>query len=213
MKQGRVFKWGGVVSGGVLIAFGIAVIVLALLGRNTLDDELSRQQITGTPDMSPATIVPGIEAAGLKDVDIPDCDVAGKPIDSGPRARCFAQYMFIHALEGTGGFVYSEMGRYAAKPGAPADQLAPGGGTNNPEFAQIDPVTKQPASNGARDLWVTETALSTGLNVTFMASLLVLFVLLVGVALLLAGVGFIVIGLGLLPPRRAAEEPPPAGSR
>ena len=40
MKQGRVFKWGGVVSGGVLIAFGIAVIVLALLGRNTLNNEL-----------------------------------------------------------------------------------------------------------------------------------------------------------------------------
>ena len=205
MKRGRVFKWGGVVSGGVLVAFGIAVIVLALLGRNTLNNELEQQRIIGTPDMSPSGITAGIEAAGLKDVDIPDCDVAGKPIDNGPRARCFAQYMFIHALEGTGGFVYSEMGQYAAKPGAPADQLAPGGGTNNPEFAQIDPVTKQPASNGARNVWVTETALSTGLNVTFMASLLVLFTLLVGVALLLAGVGFIVIGLGLLPPRPAAE--------
>ena len=87
--------------------------------------------------MSPSTITAGIEAAGLKDMNIPDCDVRpGKPIDSGPRARCFAQYMFIHALEGTGGFVYSEMGQYAAKPGAPADQLAPGGGTDSPEFAQ-----------------------------------------------------------------------------
>ena len=66
-------------------------------------------------------------------------------------------------------------------------------------------MTSQPASNGARNVWVTETALSTGLNVTFMASLLVLFTLLVGVALLLAGVGFIVIGLGLLPLRTAAE--------
>ena len=109
MKQGRVFKWGGVVSGGVLIAFGIAVIVLALLGRNTLNNELEQQRIIGTPDMSPSGITAGIEAAGLEDVDIPDCDVAGKPIDSGPRARCFAQYMFIHALEGTGGYVYSEM--------------------------------------------------------------------------------------------------------
>jgi hypothetical protein len=136
---------------------------------------------------------------------VPDCDVAGKPIDSGPRARCFAQYMFIHSLESTGGYVYSEMGQYAAKPGAPEDQLAPGGGTNNPQFAQIDPVTKQPAENSARDLWVTETAMATGLNVSFMASVLVLFTILVGVALLLAGVGFIVIGLGLLPPRRAAE--------
>ena len=92
MKQGRVFKWGGVVSGGVLIAFGIAVIVLALLGRNTLNNELEQQRIIGTPDMSPSGITAGIEAAGLEDVNIPDCDVAGKPIDSGPRARCFAQY-------------------------------------------------------------------------------------------------------------------------
>ena len=159
-----------------------------------------------------APSIAGIEAAGLEDVNIPNCDVAGKPIDSGPRARCFAQYMFIHALEGTGGFVYSEMGQYEAKPGAPAAELAPGGGTNNPEFAQIDPVTKQPASNGARNVWMTETALATGLNVTFMASLLVLFTLLVGVALLLAGVGFIVIGLGLLPGpaglRRAQRKAP-----
>ena len=116
--------------------------------------------------------------------------------------------MFIHALEGTGGFVYSEMGQYAAKRGRRRTSLRPAAAPTTPRYAHIDPVTKQPASNGARDLWVTETALSTGLNVTFMASLLVLFALLVGVALLLAGVGFIVIGLGLLPPRPAAEPPP-----
>ncbi len=201
MTRERILRWGGVASGGVLVAFGIAVIVLAFLGRGIVNDELEQQKIVGTPDMSPAGIKPGIEAAGLENVDIPDCDVAGKPIDSGPRARCFAEYMHIHALESSGGYVYAEMGQYLAKPGTPQDQLTADGATNNPEFATIDPETNKPASNTARNLWVTETALATGLDVSYMASLLVLFSLLVGIALLLAGVGLLIFALGLLPPR------------
>jgi len=201
MTRERILRWGGVVSGGLLVAFGIAVVVMALLGRGIVNDELEQQKIVGTPDMSPAGIQPGIEAAGLKDVDIPDCDVAGKPIDSGPRARCFSEYMHIHALESSGGYVYAEMGQYLAKPGTPQDQLTPDGATNNPEFAKIDPETNQPASNAARNLWVTETALATGLDVAYMSSLIVLFTLIVGIALLLAGVGLIILALGLLPPR------------
>jgi hypothetical protein len=54
MSSRRVLKIGGVISGGVLIAFGIVVIVLAINGRNTVHDELKQQQITGTPDMTPA---------------------------------------------------------------------------------------------------------------------------------------------------------------
>src|SRR5262245_6460840 len=119
MTRDRVFRIGGIVSGVVLIAFGIVVIVLAIWGKNTVTDELKRQKITGTPDMTPSAIKEAAEKAGLKDVSLPTCDVANKPIDSGSRARCFSQYMNIHALEATGGFVYSEMGRYVAKPGAP----------------------------------------------------------------------------------------------
>ncbi len=209
MTRERILRWGGVASGGLLVAFGIAVIVMALIGRGIVNDELEQQKIVGTPDMSPAGIRPSIEAAGLKDVDIPDCDVAGKPIDSGPRARCFAEYMHIHALESSNGFVYAEMGIYKAKPGTPKDQLTPDGATSNPEFAQIDAETGQPVQNSARDIWVTETALATGLDVAYMSSLIVLFTLVVGVALLLAGVGLIILALGLIPPR--ARRPPAAG--
>ena len=201
MTRERILRWGGVASGGLLVAFGIAVIVMALLGRGIVNDELEQQKIVGTPDMSPAGIQPGIEAAGLEDVDIPDCDVAGKPIDSGPRARCFSEYMHIHALESSGGFVYAEMGMYKAKPGTPEDQLTPDGATSNPEWAQIDPETQRPAENTARNLWVTETALATGLDVAYMSSLIVLFTLIVGIALLLAGAGLVILALGLLPPR------------
>ena len=47
MNSRRVLQTGGVISGVVLIAFGIVVIVLAINGRNTVHDELDQQQITG----------------------------------------------------------------------------------------------------------------------------------------------------------------------
>jgi len=205
MTRDRVFRIGGIVSGIVLIAFGVVVIVLAIWGQNTVTDELKRQKITGTPDMTPSAIKESVEKAGLKNVTLPTCDVAGKPIDNGRRARCFSEYMNVHALEATGGFVYSEMGIYEAKPGTPKSQLAPGGGTNNTDYAAIDPKTKRPVQNAARNVWVTETALATALNVSYMASALSLFSLVVGIALLLAGVGFIVLALGLMT-RRGSKE-------
>ena len=192
----RVFQIGGIVSGVVLIAFGVVVIVLAINGRNTVHDELKQQQITGTPDMTPAAIKAEGAKAGLKNVAYPTCDVAGEPIDTGSEARCFAQYMNIHALEATGGFTYSQMGQYQAKPDAPKSQLAPGGGTNNPDYAQTDPKTGQPVQNATRNVWVTETALSTALNMSYMATQLALFSVVVGIALLLSGVGFVVLALG-----------------
>jgi len=88
--------------GGFLIAFGVAVIVLALNGRSTVDSSLKQEQIVGTPDMTPAAIKQEAQQAGLKDVSLPSCSVAGKRVDSGDRARCFARYMRIHALEATG---------------------------------------------------------------------------------------------------------------
>jgi hypothetical protein len=175
---------------------------------------LERQKIVGTPDMSPSAIQEEVQKAGLKNVDLPSCDVAGKEITSGSRARCFAEYMNIHALEATGGYVYAEMGRYTAKPATPQSELAPGGGTNNPDYALVDPRTKQPVENGARNIWVSETGLATALNVSYMASALSLFSLVVGIALVLAGIGFIVLALAALPGRPApvpAASPAPSG--
>lgn len=207
MTRQRVIRLGGFVSGGVLIAFGIVTIVLAIYGHHTVTTELERQKITGTPDMSPSAIKDEASKAGLENVDLPSCDVAGKPIDNGSRARCFAQYMNIHALEATGGFVYSQMGRFTAKPDAPKSELAEGGGTDNPEFAVVDPKTKQPVENGARNIWVSETGLSTALNVSYMASALSLFSLVVGIALILAGIGFLVLAIAALPRTPPAPRP------
>jgi hypothetical protein len=213
VTRNPVFRWGGIVSGVILVAFGIAVIVLALQGHNTVTTELKQQQITGTPDMTPANITAEVAKANLKtqeNVKIPSCSVAGKTITSGSDARCFAQYMNIHALIATGGYVYSQMGIYTAKPDAPKSQIEVGGGTNNVTYAQTDPTTGAPVQNGARNVWVTETALSTALNVSYMATQLSLFSLVVGVALILSGVGFIILALTALRGGRDAEAAAPA---
>jgi hypothetical protein len=58
--------------------------------------------------------------------------------------------------------------------------------------------------NGARNTWVTATALSTALNMSYMAENLSLFALVVGVALLLTGVGLVIIALWVF--GRATED-------
>ncbi len=183
MSTRRILEIGGLAAGAVLIIFGIAVIVLAVNGHSTVSSELKNQQITGTPDMTPEAIKAEGAQAGLKNVDYPTCSVAGELVDTGSEARCFAKYMNIHALEATGGLVYSQMPRYASPDGK---------GTNDAAQATKSP-NGQPVSNPARDLWVTETALATALNVSYMATQLSLFSLVVGIALLLAGIGFIVL--------------------
>jgi hypothetical protein len=190
MRKG--LELGGVVASVVLIAFGIAAIALGMDGRSTVQDSLSREQIVGTPDMAPEAIKGEVSEAGLagKVGSLPDCSVAEEKVDSGDKARCFAEYMRVHSLLATGGYTYSQMGRYEAKPGTPKSELAPGGGTENEEFAALDPETKQPADNGEREVWVTATALSTALNASYMADETALFGIVVGIALLLTGIGF-----------------------
>ena len=53
-----------------------------------------------------------------------------------------------------------------------------------------------PVSNSARETWVTATALSTALNMSYMAEQMALFGIVVGIALLLSGFGFIILALG-----------------
>jgi hypothetical protein len=191
-----VFKYGGIVASVVLIAFGAGSIAIGAWGINNVRDNLKLEQITGSPDMTPAAIKAEAQKAGLKEVSYPTCSVAGKTVDTGSEARCFASYMRIHALEATGGYPYSQMGRFQAVSNAPQSELAPGGGTDNEQYAVTDPKTKQPVSNGARNLWVTETALTTALNVSFFAERVGVFGIVMGIALLLTGIGFLVLTIG-----------------
>jgi hypothetical protein len=194
----KFFEWGGIAASIILVTFGIASIVVGMNGRSTVRDSLKQEAIVGTPDMTPTAIKAEAKQAGLNiaTIKFPTQSVAGKAITTGGLARSFAGYMRIHTLEATHGFTYAQMGRYTAKPGTPAAQLAKGSGTDNPTFALTDPKTKQPIANGVRDIWVTETALTTALNTSYMAERLALFGLMVGVALLLSGIGFSVLTIG-----------------
>jgi hypothetical protein len=199
------FEIGGFIAGAILVAFGVVAIVMGFNGRSTVTNSLKQEQIVGSADMTPALILKEAKAAGLTAVDVPSMSVAGKAINSGDRARAFASYMRIHALEASGGYTYAQMGRFQAKPNAPKAQLAVGGGTDNPQWALTDSASKQPVSNGARDLWVTETALTTALNTSYMAEKLGLFGIVVGFALFLSGIGFVVLAYAALHRKQVAR--------
>ena len=129
--------------------------------------------------------------AQFEDVDVPDCDVAGEEIDTGDEARCFSQYMRIHALESSAGLTYAEMGRFVS-----ADDPSNPAGTSDEAAAQKDENGK-PVANAARNTWVTETALSTALNMSYMASQFSLFGIVVGIALILTGIGLVILALSV----------------
>jgi len=200
----RFFQMGGVIAGGLLVAFGIGAIAIGLAGRSEVRSDVKREAIVGSADMTPGAIKAEATKAGLKNVDLPSCSVADEAITTGPEARCFASYMRIHTLEATGGLTYSQMGRYLDKNGKQ---------TNDVAAAAIDPTNKQPVANQARDIWVTETALTTALNTSFFAERVALFSIVMGFALLLSGVGFLVLAyLGVLRLRQPEETEAKAGA-
>jgi hypothetical protein len=192
MNTRRILEIGGIAAGIIMVAFGIGSLVLGINARNTVGDELKREFIVGSPDMKPAEIEKAVQQAGLSNVEIPSCDVAEKEIKTGSDARCFAQYMRIHALESSGGNTYAQMGRFVAA----ADPNDPKGTSD--EAAAAKDESGEPIPNAARNTWVTETALSTALNVSYMAEQIALFSVVVGIALLLSGIGFIILALAVL---------------
>jgi len=235
MTKKRLFEFGGYAAAVVLIAFGIGSLVIALNGRDTVNSSLKQEQIVGSGDMTPKAIagevtaakaaqsklVASLQKAGVNitpaPIDTPSCSVAGKQVDTGSSARCFAEYMRIHTFGATSGLTYSQMGRYVAKPGTPIKFTDGLGATSDPTKAATDPKTQQPVSNGRRDIWVTYTALTTALNTSYMASQLSTFALVVGIALLLAGIGFAILAFAtfrlpaIVAKAKPAEAPVPSG--
>jgi hypothetical protein len=182
----KLLEIGGGVAAIVLVGFGIAAIVMGASGRSTVQNTLREQKISGTPDMTPTAIKSEAAKAGLTGVAIPSCTAAGKAVTNGSTARCFAEYMKIHALEATGGKLYSQMPRYATANGA---------GTEI-ESAALKDARGKPVDNPARNVWIQETALSTALNTSYMAEQISLFGVVVGIALLLSGFGFAILAVG-----------------
>jgi hypothetical protein len=120
-------------------------------------------------------------------VGTPDSSIPGQKVNTGSEARAFASVMRKHALEATGGQTYAEMGRFLDAKGNP---------TSDESKAAKDPKTGQPVENGLRNLWVTETALTTALTMAYMGERLAVFGMVMGVALVLVGIGLLVLTLG-----------------
>jgi hypothetical protein len=192
MTGRRIWEIGGFISGVVLIVFGVVALYMGINGYQTVGDELGKEQIVGGSDMAPAEIQKAASEAGLPEsIELPTCDVVDEPIDTGGEARCFAQYMRIHALEASGGLTYAQMGRFqsAEEPDDPA-------GTSD-EAAAAKDESGNAISNGARNLWITETALATALNVSYMAEQISIFSIVVGVALILTGIGLVILAFAV----------------
>jgi hypothetical protein len=129
-------------------------------------------------------------------VGTPDSTIPNQKVDTGSEAKAFAAVMRKHTLEATGGQTYAQMGQFLDKAGKP---------TSDEKAAAIDPKTNKPVTNPARQIWVTETALTTALNTSYFAENVANFAIVMGVALMLVGVGFLVFLLVAL--RRPVPAP------
>jgi hypothetical protein len=179
MNARKIFEIGGLIAGVVLIAFGIAAIYMGVDGRSTVRDSLKQEQIYFGSTDDPAVAQHAEQWAE-------------EQVLTGEQARAFANVMREHALESAGGLTYAQMGRYVA-----ADDPENPAGTSD-EAAALKDAEGNPVANAARNTWVTETALATALNMSYMAEQLSLFGVVVGVALLLTGVGLIILALAVL---------------
>lgn len=173
----KLFQIGGLVAAAVLIAFGSAALVMGFNGRTTVRDSLKQEQIVFGSADDPAIAKHASQWADQQ-------------VTTGAQARAFAKVIHEHALEGSGGLTYAQLGRFvsAADPDNPA-------GTSD-ETAALKDEKGVPISNTARNTWITATALSTALNMSYMAEQMALFGIVVGFALLLAGLGFGILTVG-----------------
>jgi hypothetical protein len=98
----KLLRYGGVAASVILIAIGLASVYMGVDGRNTVRNDLAREQIVGTEDST----------------------ISGQKVDSGSEAKAFAAVMRKHTLEITGGQTYSQMGRFLDENGKPTGDEA-----------------------------------------------------------------------------------------
>jgi hypothetical protein len=183
----RILEIGGIVSGLILIAFGAVAIYMGFDGRSTVGDNLAAEFIVGSDDMNATQIAEdiadvirpnqeriakdradaGVEPIEFTPLKAPTCDVAGKTIDNGTKAFCFAKYVRLHALRSASGLTYSQSGstsppttRRLQRRTSPAARNA-ASRRSTPRRASLSTI---PMSTSA-----TATALSSALNLAHTA--------------------------------------------
>jgi hypothetical protein len=187
MKGRGFWEIGGFLAGGVLILFGIVAIVMGVNGFNTTRDALKDENIVFGSADDPAVAQHAEQWAG-------------EQVTTGDQARAFALVIREHALEGTGGLTYAEMGRFLA-----ADDPENPAGTSDEEAALKD-EDGNPVPNSGRNTWITATALSSALNMGYMAERLAIFGIVVGIALLLTGIGLVILAFAVFGKRAEPAE-------
>ena len=130
-------------------------------------------------------------------VGTPDSTIPNQLVNTGSEAQAFAKTMRKHTLEATGGKTYAQMPRFATTDGK---------GTNDEKAALKDEKSGRPVDNPARNIWITETALTTALNTAYFAESTATFVIIMGIAMLLTGIGFLILTLQVLRGPSAVRE-------
>ena len=151
---------GGIAASIVLIILGIGCAVIGVTGRDTVRNDLGREQIVGTPDSA----------------------IPGQKVDTGGEAKEFAATIRKHTLEATGGQTYSQMGRFLDEAGKPTGDEA--AAAKDPKTGQ--PVTN-PARDIWISSTAFQTALNTAFFAESVATFVIavgVALLLVGIGFL-----------------------------
>ena len=199
----RWLQYGGFAAGVVLIVFGVVAIAMGANGRSTVRDNLRQEQIVGSPDMTPAAIkAEAAKAAGSRTCRSRPAASPAWPIDQRRPGALLRQLHAHPRARGERRARPTARCRATPRPTARAR-------TTPPRPRRAAPVSR--STTRARNVWISETALSTALNVSYMADQLALFGVVVGIALLLSGIGFIVLAaFGMV--RVAATAAPPGSA-
>ena len=195
MKDGKLAKIGGYVKGGVLIAFGIAVIALGIYGFMFTRDSIKDEGITFGPATDPA-----VQEHAEK--------WAGEPVETGSQALAFAEIMREHTLES---HRRADVCGDGALPGR-REPRGPGGderrGRGREGRERPTGLERRPRHLGdgdrAHDRAQRRVHGRDALH----------FGIVVGIALLLAGIGFVILAYAVFGRRKGSAEavsprPPP----
>jgi len=114
----------------------------------------------------------------------PNSAIPGQPVTDGFKAKRMAEVMERDTLKMTGGAHYAEMPRAVdAQSGQPVPQ----------EQVESALQSGQAKDNPARQIWVTETALTTALQMAYFGELVCLAFIGLGIALLLVGISLLLL--------------------
>ena len=179
---------GGIAASIVLIALSAALIGVGIAGRDTVQSDLARERIVGTPDSA----------------------VAGQRVDTGAEAKEFAATIRKHTLEATGGQTYSQMGRFLDAAGKPTDDEA--AAAKDPKSGQ---PAENPQRNIWISSTAFQTALNTAYFAESVATFVIAIggaLLLIGIGFLVLTVRLLKVepGAQRVAGRKPAGAPSPA---